>query len=135
MKNKAPQDTLLPQSFITFIIEHLDLFQARVVGDSIVVDMKPAAEGQRRPTLTSVPAPPRIIQYRYKAAEQTLTPELAKRYGFSDQRLKVYTAIYNAPLGIVSKEILTQTGLPHGTVSQILNWLREREMVVAEPLA
>lgn len=130
----------LPQSFVPFILQHLDMFEAHIVGESIVISMtgdSAAISAAKPPALTIIPAPtpapPPHPIFIYRIVDRKLTPEQAARYGFSEQRLKVYRSVYEAGAsGVQSKELLTRTGLPHGTVQQILRWLRDRKMVSAE---
>jgi hypothetical protein len=127
----------LPEAFIPFIIEHLDMFEARIEGETIVIGIKDGgqlpplpANGHKRTTPSVPPPRPKFI---YSIEDRKLDPATAKRYGFSEQRLKVYQAIYDSPKGIQAADVLTKTGLPHGTVQQILHWLRTRKLVKGMP--
>jgi hypothetical protein len=73
---------------------------------------------------------PRFI---YKVTNRKLTPEQAQLFGFSPQRLLVFRTIFDAPKGLQAKDVMEKTGLPHGTVQQILHWLRKRKLVIGEP--
>lgn len=142
MKTKEPA-ALLPTSFIPVILNNLHLFEARVEGNSIIISVKEDGSVQvpqeRRvakvsPTFPTL-QPPRAVRFMYRVVDKKITPESAARYGFSEQRLKVYRAIHSAGVtGVQSKDILTKTGLPHGTVQQILHWLRERQLVLGAPV-
>ncbi len=139
-KKQHGHGVTLPESFIPFILEHIDEFEARVEGESIVLALKPDAHGNGKGRLaTMVSAAPAALapqvrpKFVYTVIDRKLTPEQAGRYGFSEQRLKVYSAIYAEKEGIQSKELLTKTELPHGTVQQILHWLRDHKLISGEP--
>lgn len=127
----------LPTAIIPFILAHLDAFDAVLEDeDRIVITPKDGAVVTGTPPTT--PAPPRSIlrpKHRYRIVDRHRTPTEAKRYGFSEPRLKVYQAIWDAPGGILAKDIMDKTGIAHGSVQQILHWLKSRKFISGEPEA
>jgi len=124
----------LPEQLIPFIIENIAHFQAIIEdGERIVISIKPGAQMKIPASADRVThgTPPPRPKFAYTVKDRKNTPALAKRFGFSEPRLRVYKAIFNAdPIrGIQSKDILRVTKLPHGSVQQILHWLRSREMI------
>jgi hypothetical protein len=49
----------------------------------------------------------------------------------SDHRRKVLKVIHAAPAGIIARDIIKESKLPHGSVQQALSWLRERQLITA----
>lgn len=145
----------LPPDIIPFILANLEGFDI-VLEDSerIVITPKDGAEvapasrsllthaltqrehdgdgegrGLHRPT--PLVARPKFI---YRAADKRYTPEQAKRFGLSPQRLKVYELIYTAGTkGIGYKDVRAKSNLPHGSVQQVLHWLRAQKLITGEP--
>ena len=57
----------------------------------------------------------------------------SKVEGISETRLRVLAAIHKAgKSGLLAKQIIKATRLPHGSVQQTLNWLRAQSLVRAE---
>ena len=130
----------LPKEIIPFILANLDGFDAYMYGERIIIEPRAGAVIRNPPEGVVVPPVPKPIlrpKFFYRVVDRALTPELAKRMGFSEQRLLVYTVVYTTKdvRGIQSKEVMDQTGLPHGTVQQILHWLRKQKLVSGEPEA
>ena len=145
--------TPLPPAIIPFILQNLDGFDI-VLEDSERIVITPKAGATINPQSAAkyaaallVDAPParpqpvseaRKVQpilrpkFIYKVADRKLTPEQARRFGFSEQRLNVFRVIFESK-GVQSKDIMDKTGLPHGTVQQILHWLRNRKLITGEP--
>lgn len=131
---KRTERTTLPKSFIAFILEHLDEFEARVEGDSIVVTFEDGRALPKTPKQAPALSPQERPRFVYRVTDKAMTPEKVERF-FSEQRLKVYEEVYLSRTGILAKELITKTKLPHGTVQQILSWLRSRKFVEATPEA
>jgi hypothetical protein len=139
--------TPLPPAIIPFILANLDAFDVSLEnGERIIITPKdgavvapgspvsvslPPAYDRARPFLA--PKPILRPKFIYRVKDRKLTPEQAKKFGFSAPRLAVYQAIWDAPKGITSKELMARTGLVHGAVQQILHWLRKQNMVKGEP--
>ena len=128
----------LPKEIIPFILANLDGFDAYMYGERIIIEPRAGAVIRNPPEGVALPPAPKAIlrpKFFYRVVDRALTPELAKRMGFSEQRLLVYTVVYTTkdPRGVQSKEVMDQTGLPHGTVQQILHWLRKQKLVSGEP--
>ncbi len=143
-QNEFGKRTPFPRAIIPFILANVEGFDAYLDGDRIVIAprngavIKHASRFAILPTETVTPALPKPIlrpKFFYRAEDRAKTPELAKRMGFSDQRLKVYTVIFGTkdPRGVQSKDVMERTGLPHGTVQQILHWLRKQQWITGEP--
>lgn len=147
--------TPLPAAIIPFILQNLDGFDIVLEdGERIVITPKNGAviNPQSRTKLvtlltgTAEPGVPALAPKRpaeparpilrpkfiYKATDKKLTPEQAKRFGFSEQRYRVYRVIFESK-GIQAKDVMEATGFPHGTVQQILHWLRHRKLITGEP--
>ena len=127
---------------LSLILANLDKFEAHLDEGRIVIAPKTgvkitpvASLPDSASPLEGKPKPILRPKFFYRVVDRALTPELAKRMGFSDQRLKVYLTIYGAKdaRGIQAKDVMDSTGLPHGTVQQILHWLRKQKLVVGEP--
>lgn len=145
MKKSTP----LPTDIIPFILENLSGFDVMLEdGERIVITPKAGATiapHSRKHLVRAVapqaargpvpPMPKPILKpkFLYRVNDRQRTPAQAKLFGFSEQRLSVYNAIYNSPHGIHSKDLMDVTGLTHGTVQQILNWLRKQNMISGEP--
>ena len=129
----------LPREIIPFILANLDGFDAYMYGERIIIEPKAGAVIRNPPEgVVAPPTAPKSIlrpKFFYRVVDRALTPELAKRMGFSEQRLLVYTTIFTTkdPRGVQSKDVMDTTGLPHGTVQQILHWLRKQGLVSGEP--
>ena len=130
----------LPKEIIPFILANLDGFDAYMYGERIIIEPKAGAVIRNPPEGVVIPptVPPKPIlrpKFFYRVVDRALTPELARRMGFSEQRLLVYSTICQAkdPRGIQAKDVMDLTGLPHGTVQQILHWLRKQKLVNGEP--
>lgn len=74
-------------------------------------------------------------KFCYHAKDKRMTPDTAGRYGLSPTRLRVYRAIYGAKKGLLAKDIMTKLKMPHGSVQQTLNWLRNQRLVSHEIIA
>jgi hypothetical protein len=71
--------------------------------------------------------------YRPTKVNARVNPE---KLELSDTRKKVFKVVQRAGRkGIRSKQILTRTKLPHGSVQQTLNWLRAHNLVEAASAA
>lgn len=131
--------------FVKFILENIDGFDMTLEGeDRIVITPKPdarvhpaswkhfeAAISPSRKSTISVPLRPKFI---YTVNNRDYTPEQAKAFGMSKPRLRVYELIYTAGAeGIGYKAIREKSGLPHGSVMQILHWLRKQKLITGEP--
>ena len=148
------KSTPLPAAIIPFILQNLDGFNVTLEdGERIVITPKvgaqvspqsrgaladallhqseePVAQHPVGPGRTTAPIlRPKFI---YRVLDKKLNPEQAKRFGFSEQRYTVYRTIFESK-GIQAKDIMEKTGLPHGTVQQILHWLRNRKLITGEP--
>jgi hypothetical protein len=141
--------TPLPPAIIPFILQHLEGFDIMLEGDERIIitpkadaTMDPGSMAKFASTLLEhkariLPGKPTasILRPRfiYKVADRKLTPEQAQRFGFSSQRHQVYKAVFDAPKGVQAKNVMEATGLPHGTVQQVLHWLRKRKLITGEP--
>lgn len=150
--------TTLPAAIIPFILANIDGFDITLEGSERIVltpkkgatinpetagqlatavlqgSVAPRADG--RVPAVKVSAPPRSIlrpKFIYRVADKKLTPDTAKKYGWTPPRVAVYKVIFEHPKGVQSKTVMEKTGLQHGSVQQILNWLRKQELIVGEP--
>ena len=140
----------LPSAIIPFILANLEGFDV-VLEDSerIVITPKDGAEVEPHSRTHLVQALTRTAngdghtaapvmvarpKFIYRAVDKRYTPEQAKRFGLSPQRLKVYELIYTAGAkGIGYKDVRAKSGLAHGSVQQVLHWLRAQKLITGEP--
>lgn len=144
----------LPKAIIPFILANLDGFDISIEdGDRIVITPKADAvvAPQSHKTLRAffdraggaqagrsvAPPSPRIVQrpkFTYKVEKADYTPKQAKAFGMSKPRLKVYEIIHAAEeKGVGYKTIRQKSELPHGSVQQILHWLRKQKLISGTP--
>ena len=139
--------TALPPAIIPFILENLDGFDIALEDDDrIVITPKQGAmvNPNSRAQLASLilengetraarPIPLRP-KFSYRPFNKNYTPQQAKAFGMSKPRLRVYEVIYAAGAdGARYKEIRAKTQIPHGSVQQILNWLRKQKLIIGVP--
>jgi hypothetical protein len=105
------------------------LAAAILQGDGHQTPQKSAQVHHAQPAKVKSILRPKLI---YRVADKKLTPEQAERFGFTPQRLSVFKVIHESK-AVQAKDIMEKTGLPHGTVQQVLHWLRDRKIVTAEP--
>lgn len=143
--------TPLPAAIVPFLLKNLDGFDIMLEdSDRIVLTPKSGAaiNPESRAVLAAAllepqqPGPQAVKpsakvtsilrpKFIYKVVDKKMTPELVTRFG-SEQRSSVYRVIFESK-GVQSKDIMDKTGLPHGTVQQILHWLRNRKLITGEP--
>ena len=145
--------TPLPPALIPFFLDNRDGFDIWLDEDAaeIVIRPKEGAEvsaasrkrlqsllpQQERPTV--VPGHPRTApilrpKFTYTATDMGYTPEQAKRFGLSAPRLLIYGLIHAAGTeGVGYKVLREKSKLPHGSVMQVLHWLRKQKLIVGEP--
>lgn len=142
----------LPPAIIPFILDNLEGFDAVLEdGERIVITPKPNAE--MRPASAKhlavvieemhhvqhdgQPRKNRVVmrpKFNYKVTNPKHTPEEAKRFGLSKPRLAVYEIIHKAAgEGVGYADIREKSKLPHGSVMQILHWLRKQKLVIGTP--
>jgi hypothetical protein len=139
----------LPRDIIPFILENLEGFDATIEngewikimprGDTFITPQSrsrlshlahQAAHQAAHPTAVPVLRP----KFSYTIANRDYTPDQAEAFGMSKPRLKVYKTIYEAGGdGAGYKVIRSKSGLPHGSVQQILHWLRKQKLIHGEP--
>lgn len=154
-KNGHPQQTSvqLPEAFLPVLAGNADQFIVRMEGEQIILTpKKPGAKvgpykgPDRRGKLSKKETRDKAAQiltvqatvrpkFCYHAKDKRMTPDTAGRYGLSPTRLRVYRAIYGAKKGLLAKDIMTKLKMPHGSVQQTLNWLRNQRLVSHEIIA
>jgi len=128
----------LPDAVKALLVQHLDHFDATLEGEHIILSFKEESPASTMLPLSSRPTngrTPRVVdrpKFTYRAVDRTLTLPQAQKY-LSEQRYLVYQAVYGAPKGIQTKDLIERTGLPNGTVQQVLHWLKKQKMVTGEP--
>lgn len=154
-KNGHPQQTSvqLPEAFLPVLAGNADQFIVRMEGEQIILTpKKPGAKiglykgPDRRGKLSKKETRDKAAhiltaqatvrpKFCYHAKDKRMTPDTAGRYGLSPTRLRVYRAIYGAKKGLLAKDIMTKLKMPHGSVQQTLNWLRNQRLVSHEIIA
>lgn len=145
MKRKNHSAVELPQAFVPFLGQ-VDGYRVTVMPTGEIVLTPPTAVkvGQnghgRVPQLATQHAQDarqRVDRARlkYLVADKRLTPQRAETFGMSRTRLKVYKVIYKHKTGLLARDLMKQTGLPHGSIQQTLNWLRGHKLVAAKAVA
>lgn len=147
VKNSVP----LPREIIPFILENLEGFDVQLEeGERIVITPKADAEvrpSSRTHLLSALEhtseaaggykAPPRVVvrpKFIYHAKDRRKSPEEARAFGLSKPRLLVYTIVYNGgEEGVGYQAVRTKSKLPHGSVMQILHWLRKQGLITGAP--
>jgi hypothetical protein len=135
----------LPRDIIPFILENLEGFDATIEdgewikivpkGDVVIsprthVRLTQMVQRAAQPSALPILRP----KFSYTIANRDYTPEQAEAFGMSKPRLRVYRVIYEAGAeGAGYKLIRSKSGLPHGSVQQILHWLRKQKLIVGEP--
>lgn len=142
----------LPTAIIPFILDNLEGFDIALEdGERIVITAKAGVQVRpsSRPLLASLlssadgeghraaPSSPRIVmrpKFIYKAKDERYTPEQAKVFGLSKPRLQVYSIVHTAgDEGVGYSTIREKSKLPHGSVMQILHWLRKQRLITGAP--
>lgn len=144
--SKSSSSVQMPQAFVPFI-SHPGDYQVTVDKDG-GIHMVPKAPGPQGngtsnghgkglQTAHSADAGAKIdkARLRYAVADKRLTPARAETFGMSKTRLKVYRVIYKHKTGLLARDLMKQTGLPHGSIQQTLNWLRGHKLVAAKELS
>lgn len=147
----SASSVVLPASFQSMLAGDPSNFIVRMEGERVILEPKGAkpyngpdrrkGNGAAKPSkketanraaaiLTEAVRP----KFRYSAKDKRMTPESAAKYGLSPTRLKVYKTIYGAKTGLLAKDIMAKCKLPHGSVQQTLNWLRNHRFVAHEIL-
>lgn len=147
----APRRVPLPRDIIPFILENLEGFDVELEdGERIIITprddatVRPSSRNHLRATLlnrmpvtAAAPrtAPPRP-KFIYRPSHESYTPEQARVFGMSKPRLRIYALIHAAgEAGIGYAELREKSNLPHGSVQQILNWLRKQQLITGTPEA
>lgn len=152
-QNRVP----LPSAIIPFLLGNLEGFDVWLEeGERIVLTAKAGVEVNpaSRAHLTSLlsdrpsgsvvkpvvaapplrPTPTQRPKFTYKAKDQRYTPAQAKRFGLSKPRLLVYEIIHAAgDEGTTYAAIKDQSKLIHGSVMQVLHWLRKQKLITGAP--
>lgn len=144
MRGSKSQSQQMPQAFVPFI-GHPGDYQVTVNKDGSVLMVPQKAQGKQPhngngnglQTAHAADARQKIdkARLRYAVADKRLTPARAKTFGMSTTRLKVYKSIYKCKTGCLARDLMVQTKLPHGSIQQTLNWLRNQKLVVGKELA
>lgn len=137
------KNVLLPAGVVKFILENLEGFDLVLEDDTrIVLTPKVGAEISSASVETlagmvedvqarRINTRPRFI---YKVRNASYTPKEAKAFNLSKPRLAVYTVIHAAgEKGIGYAGIKEKTKFPHGSVMQILNWLKRQRLITGKP--
>lgn len=137
MAKSKNQPVELPASFVPFVGQKSPYRVLVQKNGTILLQPK---RGNRVPQLATVHAAEARAnidraRLKYAVADRRLTPERAKTYGMSDTRLKVYRTLYGAKQGLLARDLMAKTKLPHGSIQQTLNWLRGHKLVNGEELA
>lgn len=147
----------LPAAIIPFLLASIEGFDIMLEdGERIVLVPKPTAEitpaAREQLTalitkagngsaveLTPTIVPPRAtataprLRFIYKVKDKRYTPEQAKAFGLSKPRLLIYTLVYAAgDAGTGYASIREKSKLAHGTVMQILHWLRKQNLIIGK---
>jgi hypothetical protein len=141
----ARRATPLPSAIIPFILNNLDGFDVLLEdGERIVITPKEGAlvspssqKYIKRTILERSPlregGSPRL-RFTYHPTNTQHTPEEARRFGLSAPRLAIYTLIYTAgETGADYKLLREKSKLTHGSVQQVLHWLRKQKLITAKP--
>ena len=142
----------LPHALIPFILQNLDGFDVVLEdGERIVILPRAGAtvespsalhgfverrEGERAvslsPSSSRAPTTAARQRFLYTAKDATYTVEHAKRFGMTKPRLKVYEAIFTSGAeGADYRTLRQKTHLEHGSVMQVLHWLRKQNLITA----
>lgn len=148
----------LPTAIIPFILQNLQGFEVSLEdGERIVI--VPRANAQvvpgSRPHLAAAlnlpvdrpngrakadqvqPPPTRVTQrpkFIYRAKNAKYAPDQARAFGLSKPRLLIYTLVHQAgATGIGYAGLREKSKLPHGSVMQILHWLRKQRLITGTP--
>lgn len=152
--SQANQSVVLPEAFLPVLAGNADKFIVRMEGERIIFE--PKVEGAKigayagpdrragklskketRDKAAKILTAQATVRpkFCYHAKDKRMTPENAAKYGLSTTRLKVYKAIYSgSKKGLLAKDIMKRCNLPHGSVQQTLNWLRNHRLVSHEVL-
>lgn len=131
MMTKRNPTVQIPDAFLPFLGSS-DSFIAKMEGRKLILEPRVipgAAKRAQTPGPVKPVQPVEREQYRYSARDRRMTPEQAEKYGMSATRLKVFRAIYKSKSGLLARDIMKQCKLPHGSVQQTLNWLRNHRFV------
>lgn len=146
----------LPSAIIPFILANLEGFEVSLEdGERIIITprvnapINPASVAPLATTLlsdravspaterTSPPPSPRLAlrpKFIYRAKDARYTPAQAKVFGLSKPRLLVYSVVHAAGAeGVGYGLIREKTKLAHGSVMQILHWLRKQKLITGAP--
>ncbi len=141
--NRMSKQTLpveMPAAFLPLLAKS-GAFKVSQQGDRIILEPV-QSNGNGHKAVKMVPKPAQDApgtqekaHLKYYPADRRVKPESLEKFGMSPTRLKVYKVIYrNAKRGLLARDIMTKTELPHGSVQQTLHWLREHKMVKGEVL-
>jgi hypothetical protein len=138
----------LPAAIIPFILANVEGFDV-VLEDSERIIITPKTDAQINPSSVNqlaeaiasssrapAPAPRAIVmrpKFTYKVKDRRYTPEQAKVFGLSKPRLLVYTIIHEHEKGVGYATIRETSKLVHGSVMQILHWLKKQNLITGEP--
>ncbi len=138
---KPPSKSIpLSREILSYILKNVDEFDAlldeeeRIIltakeGAHITLPTRVPVTGQS--VRTMAPLRPKFI---YSVKRREYGPEQAKAFGMSKPRLRVYEIVYAAgTAGVGYKAVRDQSGLQHGSVMQILHWLRKQDLIIGIP--
>ncbi len=135
----------LPKEMIPFILKNIERFDAALEEGAIVITPKDGLQVSKvaRDTMRSMTRVdghsarttallrPKFI---YSVKNKAYTPQTAQDFNMSKPRLRVYELVYGAgDKGIGYKLIRDKSGLQHGSVMQVLHWLRKQNLIVGKP--
>lgn len=153
-QNRVP----LPSAIIPFLLGNLEGFDVWLEeGERIVltakagVEVNPASrahldtllnerqKGSNEAAVVPIAPSPTFRpsqrpKFIYKVKDQRYTPAQAKRFGLSKPRLLVYEIIHaSGNEGTSYAAIKGQSKLIHGSVMQVLHWLRKQKLITGVP--